>query len=341
MSQRKNLKQYDDLNHSDLSKQDKIHKFIINAGFEQFRVEAILGDASNREYYRIITLNNSFILMDDSADFDSLQPFINMDNLLLTNGIRAPIIIASDIEKGLLLLEDFGNDSYTKYLIKHPEDEIKLYENATDVLVKLYSLGSDMNLPIQNIQLLNKGIDSFLEWYVKSRIPSVIYREVSDELYRIFNKLYPQLSSLKKVLVLRDYMADNLFWLGDGADVRGVGVIDFQDAVLGSPVYDLVSLLEDARRDVDLRAVQAAKKRYLSMIPEIKEDTFNTSYAILSAQRNLRIIGVFHKLVIAYKKPKYGTYFPRIWGHIESNLDNPLMAELKNWFIKYDLFGKE
>ncbi len=340
MSHRKNLQQYDDLNHSDLAKQDIIHKFIINSGFEQFRVEAIPGDASNREYFRIHTLTNSYILMDDSTDFDSLQPFINMDNLLLTTGVRAPIIVASDLENGLLLLEDFGNNSYTKYLATHPKDEIKLYEYATDVLVKLYSLGSEINLPQQNIQLLNKGISSFLEWYVKSRIPAVIFQEVSDELYKIFDRLYPKLNALKKVLVLRDYMADNLFWLDSEDGIKGVGVIDFQDAVIGSPVYDLVSLLEDARRDVDSKAVIAAKERYLSKIPEISKDDFNDSYTILSAQRNLRIIGVFHKLVIAHKKPKYSIYFPRIWGYIGNNLENPLMAELKNWFIKYDLFGK-
>jgi len=341
MSQLKNIKQYDDLNTSDLAKQDKIHQFLINAGIEQFRVESIPGDASNREYFRIHTVSNTYILMDDSADFDSLQPFINVDNLLLTHGIRAPIIMASDLENGFLLLEDLGSNSYTKYLMKCPNEEMMLYEQAVDVLVKLHTIGSEINLPAQNSILLSKGINSFLEWYVKPRISAAIYKEVSDELYQIFEKLYPKLSSLKKVFVHRDYMADNLFWLSNGENINSVGVIDFQDAIVGSPVYDLVSLLEDARRDVDFNVVKAVKKRYLTKMPDIDSADFNDCYAILSAQRNLRIIGVFHRLVLVMKKPKYAGFFPRIWGYIGDNLENPLMIELKNWFIKYDLFGKE
>jgi aminoglycoside/choline kinase family phosphotransferase len=341
MPYRKNLKQYDDLNLNDLARHDAVHKFIINAGFEQFRIEAIPGDASKREYYRVHTLNDTYILMDTSSDFESLQPFMNMDNLLLTHGIRAPIIISSDIQQGLLLLEDFGDNSFTKYLKQSPEQELTLYNSAIDVLVATYKIGSDLKLPKQNKFLLNKGIETFLDWYVKNKIPAVIFNQVSSDLYQIFDKLYPRLPALKEVLVHRDYMADNLFWLEKGDGASRIGVIDFQDAILGSPAYDMVSLLEDARRDVDSDVVIAAKKRFLEKLPDLDKSAFDDAYAILSAQRNLRIIGVFTRLNVRDNKPKYLGYLPRVWGYVMETLEHPAMFELKHWFLKYDLFEKQ
>lgn len=341
MSHRKNLKQYDDLNISDLARQDYIHKFIIGAGFEQFRCESIPGDASKREYYRIYTVNNTYILMDSSANYESIQPFINMDNLLLTHGVRAPIIIATDQQNGLLLLEDLGQNSFTKFLKMHPDKEQELYDAAIDVLVKTYEIGSDLKLPKQNTQLLNNGISVFLDWYVKDKIPTVIFNQVSNELYQIFEKLYVRLASLNQVLVHRDYMADNLLWIEKGEGLQRVGVIDFQDAVVGSPAYDVVSLLEDARRDVSSDVVTAAKQRFIDKIPTMNTRAFEDSYAILGAQRNIRIIGVFNRLNLRDNKPKYLNYLPRIWEYIRQNLEHPALFELKVWFYKYDLIDKK
>ncbi len=332
---------YDSLVDSNLIQYDVIHEFIINAGFEQFRIESIPGDASKRLYYRVYTLTKSLILMDASADIGSMQPFLNVDNLLLTTGIRAPIVIASDVSKGLLLLEDLGGWSFTRYLVKSPEKEMELYTSAVDVLLRFHSIGDSLQLPKQSVFILKQGIETFLDWYVKNKISVAIYKQVSDELYEIFDRLFPLLSNIRHGFVHGDFMADNLLVIEGLKGVEQVGVIDFQDAVLGSPAYDLVSLLEDARRDVDSDVVMKMKNRFISNIPELNKQNFENSYAILSAQRNLRIIGVFNRLNIRDGKPKYLGYLPRVWGYVMETLEHPLMFELKKWFIKYDLFEKQ
>jgi hypothetical protein len=116
-----------------------------------------------------------------------------------------------------------------------------------------------------------------------------------------------------------------------------VGLLDFQDAVMGSPAYDLVSLLEDARRDVSDEIVQRSLNRYLAALPTVKREELLHSYAILGMQRNLRIIGVFSRLNLYYNRPKYLQYLPRIWGYVRNGLENPALADIKKWFKKYNV----
>jgi aminoglycoside/choline kinase family phosphotransferase len=337
MSKTEKYTGYDDFNLKDIVKQDEINHFIISAGFEQFRISCIPGDASRREYYRVVTLNQSYILMDASADFESVSPFINMDNFLLNSGIRAPVIIFADLSKGLVLLEDFGVNSFTKYLQKNHDRELELYNAATDLLIRTYRIKADLKLPVYNNVLLNKELQIFNDWFVKSRTHAAIHSRMKGELFQIFDRLYKQLGDLKPVLVYRDFMADNLFWLEKGSGDQRVGVIDFQDAVIGSPAYDLVSLLEDARRDVAQPIVKNCIERYLKGLPEIEKKSFEESYAILGVQRNMKIVGIFHRLHTRDKNSKYLNYLPRVWQHLNNNLKHPILSDLKDWFVRYDI----
>jgi len=335
-----NNSELDNFDTTDLYKQSALHQFIISAGFEQFRLQAIPGDASNREYYRVITLNNTYILMDASRDLASIKPFINIDNLLLNNDVRAPVIMKSDEKLGFLLLEDFGKDSFTKFLAYKPEEEAELYSAAISVLGQFSKINYDLNLPVLNENKLNSELEIFTQWYVENKMPKGIASKITAELFSIFNELYTQLGVYRQGLVLRDFMADNLFWLGSSNEDGSVGVIDFQDAALGSPVYDLVSLLEDARRDVSKEVVMKCKSEFQEYHRNVGEDAFEYVYAILAAQRNIKIIGIFHRLNLRDNKPRYLDYLPRVWGHINNNLKSPVLKDLKNWFEKYDLLSK-
>ncbi len=324
-------------NQSDLVSINLIDKFLKKSGLEHYRLIAIQGDASKRLYYRVISSDGCYILMDASKDLMSIQPFIEVASLLSRHELSSPQIFEQDIQAGLLMLEDLGDDIYTRVLEKDRSLESPLYDLAIDVLVKIFKDNIHGALPELNSVILNQGVEIFAKWFVAKNIDKNDFETAVDELYTIFTGLYKNLKQLKSVVVLRDYHADNLLYLPKRTGEGQVGLLDFQDAVMGSPAYDLVSLLEDARRDVTEEMVQRALNRYLTALPTINRQDLMLSYAILGMQRNLRIIGVFSRLHLYYKRPKYLQYLPRIWGYVRKGLDNPALADIKAWFEKYNI----
>lgn len=332
-----NLMKSEESNQNDLVSINLIDKFLREAGIEHYRLIAIPGDASKRHYYRVISSDGCYILMDASKDHLSIAPFIEVASLLIRYEFSSPRICGQDIQTGLLLLEDLGDDIYTRVLEKDPSLEVHLYELAIDVLVKIFKENLHGALPELNAVILNQGVEIFAEWFVAKNIDKTHYAVAVDELYSIFTALYKNLKQLKSVVVLRDYHADNLLYLPKRAGTEQVGLLDFQDAVMGSPAYDLVSLLEDARRDVPEVVVQHALSRYLAALPTINQEELMQSYAILGMQRNLRIIGVFSRLSLYYNRPQYLKYLPRVWGYVKKGFDNPVLADIKAWFEKYSI----
>jgi len=314
-------------------------EFLSQHGWDQALSVKIPGDASYRKYERLSQHGESRILMDAPPEKESVVSFIEVAEFLSANDINAPKILAKDTENGFLLLEDFGNDSYSKVLsgtssYADSVTEITLYEHAVDALIKLHQAQIPESLPHYNEEKLINGAMLMLEWYY----PAINNQPLSDTLQQeyiaIWKQLLPMALILPSVVALRDYHADNLMWLPERQGTDRVGQLDFQDAMGCSPAYDLVSLLEDARRDVSQEVAESMINRYLAARPDIMRKDFLAAYAILGAQRNCRIVGVFARLAVRDHNSKYLSKLSRVWKHIENDMKHPLLVPLKEWFRK-------
>lgn len=292
-----------------------IVNFLAENGLKSAELQPLAGDASHRRYIRIINTNQKFMLMVAPPDKEDTRPFIKVDEILRGVGLNAPKIIARDVEKGFLLLEDFGDDLYSKVLREGRADEEEIYLEAVKLLDKL---PTEADIPEYSEQKLLDEALLLIDWFATEAD--------REEYIEIWKKLISKLDKTKKVLVLRDYHADNLMWLPENKGLDKIGLLDFQDAVLGHPAYDLVSLLEDARRDVSPDVVRK--------ILETKTPDYLRDYFILGAQRNCKIVGIFHRLKKRDGKDNYLKFLPRVWGHLRGDLEYPALSELKIWFEK-------
>jgi hypothetical protein len=306
----------------------------------------LAGDASFRRYERLLDADRRAVLMDAPPEKEEVRPFWAIAHYLRGAGYSAPEITAVDLDASLLLLEDLGDDLFSRVVRDDPQCEVPLYEAAVDFLIDLHGEpapsvvglpdGSEYPVPAYSEELLLSEAMLFVDWYLpeiqETRVTSTDRRAFTE----IWKGLFGQIPQTPKVLVLRDYQADNLIWLPQRAGVARVGLLDFQDAVIGSPVYDLVSLLEDARRDVAPSLAAAMIERYLDKAT--KRDSsfdageFRSAYRILGAQRNTKIIGIFARLWKRDGKPGYLDLIPRVWGLLGGDLAHPALTEARDWF---------
>jgi len=291
-------------------------------GWEGAQVSPVAGDASFRRYFRVACAKRGkAILMDAPPPHEDPRPFIHMAQYLNGHQFRAPEIFATDLTRGLLLIEDFGDRRMREHLDEHPEDETAVYRAAIDALVVLaqtppvQAQGYDIATYMREVQLLS-------EWFMPAMGLSFDVREFD----RIWIHALAPLADYQKVTVLRDYHAENIMLLDDGQQ----GIIDFQDALVGHPAYDLVSLLQDARRDVS-PALEAEMLAYYHDAAKPGAD-FDAHYALLGAQRNTKIIGIFTRLWKRDGKERYLSFLPRMWGLLERDLAHPDLAPIKIWF---------
>jgi len=289
----------------------KIDTVLASVGIKNYERKPLVADASNRRYERILANQQSYMLMIAPPSTEDVRPFIKVAEVLLKEGLNAPDILARDVENGLLVLQDFGDDSYS-HVLRNGANEIELYEAAVEVLEALPVYADDIHEYSQE-KLLQEAL-LYIDWLATDAD--------KEGFIAIWKKLIGSLSGNNR-LVMRDYHADNLMWLPDNNGVQRVGLLDFQDAVLGNAAYDYVSLLEDARRDVSAQTVATILKG--------KSEQFLLDYAILGAQRNLKIIGIFHRLNKRDGKPRYLDFLPRVWNHYNNDLRHPALAELKTW----------
>jgi aminoglycoside/choline kinase family phosphotransferase len=315
-----------------------IVKFLKKHKLGQARREKLSSDASFRHYERIYTEQKSFMLMDAPPEKEDIRPFVNIDNYLRNRGLNAPEIHAADEKNGFILLEDFGDDSFTRVLsgksalsAQYKEDE--LYLAAMDVLIQLDRSTLPQKTPDYDGELLMREVKLLTDWYLPN-VSDSFAQSAADDYIEIWDKLLHFQKVGEDVVVLRDYHADNLMWLPERNGVHNIGLLDFQDAVIGSPVYDIISLLEDARRDVSIETVNACINHYLDARKSIDRADFMATYAILAAQRNCKIIGIFARLAIRDQKTRYINYLPRVWQHLEKGLLHPVLAPLNFWFEK-------
>lgn len=299
-----------------------IQAFIARCGWANSRIAPLAGDASNRRYLRLKRADGTgCVLMDAPPEKDTgMGAFITLTEHLRQVGLRPPALIAADTASGLLLLEDLGDALFGRLLAAQPELEEDRYADATDVLVALHRTPPPKCLQRFTPQVMAELTSLISAWYApESRAGAAL----QDSLRTTLEGLAP----MQDVLILRDYHADNLIWLG-GHGPDAVGLLDYQDAVSGHPAYDLVSLLKDARRDVSPAVEDAMLTRFLKATGHDPAE-FRRAYAALGAQRNLRILGVFARLRKRDGKHGYLPLMPRVWDHLQACLAHPDLSTLR------------
>jgi aminoglycoside/choline kinase family phosphotransferase len=302
--------------------------FLASCGWGGAQILPLAGDASFRRYFRVVEGGRTAVLMDAPPPHEDPRPFVAVAEWLWSVGLSAPQILARDLDKGLLLLGDFGDWRLREFLDEDPARERELYEIATDVLVHLHQHAPMEGLRPHGLDQWIEELGLFIEWYcpaVGAEVDADGYRAAWTEV------LGPVANDgLSPVTVLRDYHAENIMLVGDRDGVGHFGLLDFQDAVAGHPAYDLASVLEDARRDVPLEIERAMIDRYVAVTEH--GEHFERAYWALAAQRNTRILGVFTRLWKRDHKPGYRQFQPRMWGLLERDLAQPHLKAVRAWF---------
>ena len=300
--------------------------FLNGAGWGDARRAPLAGDASNRRYERLTNTatGQPAVLMDAPPERgEDVRPFVRMAMYLRSLGLSAPAILAEDPEHGFLLLEDLGDDLFARVIPGQPKLEPELYRAATDALVSLHR-AAPLDLPVYDPARMTQLAALAFEKYaagINGAIDHIELKHFSDR----FEPLLQSAADGPHVVIQRDYHAENLLWLPHQDGPARVGLLDFQDAMLGHPAYDLVSLLQDARRDVPAGIEARMIDHYLEETG-LDAHLFRTAYAALGVQRNLRILGVFARLGIDYGKPWYIDLIPRVWDHVVRDLEHPVLA---------------
>jgi len=299
-----------------------LDEFLTRYGWTDAQISPVAGDASFRRYFRVNSATRGkAILMDAPPPHEDPQPFLDIAQYLTGHQFRAPEIYGTDLTRGLVLLEDFGDRRMREHLDDHPEDESQIYRAAIDTIVRLagtpaaHAQPYDMATYLREVQLLT-------EWYM----PAMGLSCDANAFDQMWVDALAPLASCQDVTVLRDYHAENIMLLDDGEQ----GIIDFQDALVGHPAYDLVSLLQDARRDVRPELEADMLAYYLTAANPGSD--FDAHYALLGAQRNTKIIGIFTRLWKRDGKERYLSFLPRMWGLLERDLAHPALASVKQWF---------
>ncbi len=296
--------------------------FLTAAGWDGARATPLAGDASTRRYTRLDRDGAQAILMQDTGGDVAL--FARLARHLTGLGLSAPLILAEDAPGGLLLIEDLGDGLFARLTAADPAREAPLYLAATDTLLDLHRHqppALDAATPGRLAGMTDLSFDCYVTQATGAPQPQA--RDACiDALQAALAAHAPETD----VMILRDFHAENLIWLPDRSGAARTGLLDFQDALQGHCAYDLASLLTDVRRDVSPETADLAIRHYVSGAG-LPDAAFRTALAVLGAQRNLRILGVFARLA-AQGKPRYLNLMYRVWRHLEADLSHPALSRL-------------
>jgi aminoglycoside/choline kinase family phosphotransferase len=296
-----------------------IAHFLEESPWQDWAKTLLAGDASARRYIRLSSGSDTAILMDAPPENgEDTQPFVEIADLLQTHGFSAPRVLAHEPAQGLILLGDLGKTDFSQLLRDSPSEEPLLYQSAADVLLKLENVD-----PPKHLKRMTPAVGAEMVAIIGTHYSLTPTEDLCAQVHHALEAFAPEANTL----ALRDFHAENLIWREGELGTDRVGLLDFQDAFVAPAGYDLASLLRDARRDV-CPTVVAATIDYFSECTNAK-GPFHTSLACLGVQRNLRILGVFARLVTELGKPRYLTFMPRVWQHIIQDLQNPALAELR------------
>lgn len=304
--------------------------FLAANGWAGSTILPLAGDASFRRYFRIVDGARRAVLMDAPPPHEDARPFVDIARWLHMRGFAAPAIHALDLATGLVLIEDFGDDRLREAVDADPSRALPLYRSAVDLLVALHR-EAPAPLAAYDRAVLHREVDLLTDWYC----PAVGIVPDQASYAAAWDAVFDVALAAQPVTVLRDYHAENLMLLGGR-----IGLLDFQDALAGHPAYDLVSLLQDARRDVEPEIEGA-------MLAHYRQQTnvgaaFDAAYHVLGAQRNAKILGIFTRLWRRDGKPRYPALCPRVWRYLERDLAHPALTPVAAWFdanIPPDLRG--
>jgi hypothetical protein len=340
---------------------EALRQFLTDAGYADAKRRRMAGDASTRSYARLIRDDGVVILMNSPRRPDGppiyhgksysaavhlaedVKPFVAIAHGLRERGFSAPAIHHADLDEGFLITEDFGSTGFIEG--DPPAPIAERYQVAADMLAALHREPLPEILPLA--PAITYAIPSFdteallveaglmLEWYLPDR-GAKPGDDLRAEFTTIWRDLLSKPAAAAKTWVMRDFHSPNLIWLEQRADIAKVGIIDFQDAVLGPAAYDLVSLLQDARIDVPEPLELALLTRYIKARRGF-DDNFDPAgfaelYAVMSAQRNTRLLGTFARLNRRDGKPQYLRHQPRIWTYLNRSLAHPALAHAREWY---------
>jgi len=338
-----------------------LREFLDASGYIDSGRKRMAGDASTRSYARLIRDDGVVILMnspqrpDGAALYngksysaavhlaENIKPFVAIDEGLRAAGVSAPAIHHFDLDHGFLISEDFGSEGVIEGDPPRPIGE--RYEAATDVLATLHAktlpetlplAGQSYDIPVFDVEALLIEIGLMPEWYLPDR-NAPLSEAARAEFFAMWRELLKKPLAAPKTWVIRDYHSPNLIWLDDRSGIERVGVIDFQDTVLGPHSYDVVSLLQDARIDVPENIELTLLSRYIKA-RRASDAAFDAAgfaelYAIMSAQRNTRLLGTFARLNRRDGKPHYLRHQPRIWTYLQRSLAHPALGFLRDWYL--------
>ncbi len=316
-----------------------IDAFLAAAGWSGAERRPLAGDASFRRYERLSRDGARAVLMDAPPPNEDVGAYHRVERLLLELGFSAPCPLAVDREAGLMLLEDLGDRTFTRALAEGA-DEAGLYRLATDLLIELHrkaapEVAKAAGLPPYDDARLIEEAVLLTDWYMPALSGAPTPDEARRDYVAAWRSVFAVARSVPDTLVLRDYHVDNLLVLEGRSGTAACGLLDFQDAVIGPRSYDLVSLLEDARRDIPGPLAAEMLERYLAAFADLDPAAFRASYAVLGAQRSAKIIGIFTRLCHRDGKPQYLRHIPRVWRLLEGDLAAPELAPVKAWFDRH------
>jgi aminoglycoside/choline kinase family phosphotransferase len=315
----------------------QIAAFLAAFGWADAARFPLAGDASFRRYCRLARNGMTTMLMDAPPPQEDVRPYIAVARHLRGLDFSAPEILAAEERTGLLLLEDFGDGTFTR-LLARGDDEPALYMLAIDVLIALHRRFDAEHAawlpPYDDARLLNEAA-LLVDWYLPAITGRPTPPALREEYLGLWRALFPVARAVPSSLVLRDYHVDNLMRIDGRAGLSACGLLDFQDAVLGPVTYDLVSLLEDSRRDIAPALVAAMRARYLDAFPSLDRAAFDDSFAVLGAQRHCKVIGIFTRLCRRDGKPRYLAHIPRLWRLLDSNFRHPVLKPIEAWLDRH------
>ncbi|WP_374385008.1 aminoglycoside phosphotransferase family protein [Dongia sp.] len=312
-------------------------QFLAQAGWGKADLRLLAGDASFRHYDRLTLDGKTAVLMDAPPPMENVRPFVRIGHLLKGMGFSAPQIMAQDEEAGFLLLEDLGDQTYTRELDAGGNAE-ELYALATDTLIALHQKVPPSELavlPVFDDARALREVQLLLDWYWPAHFGTPAPDDVRAEFVAAWQQVLPQREAAPKSIALFDFHVDNLLVLKGRAGIEACGLLDFQDAVLAPVTFDLVSLLEDVRRNVPWDLMTRMIERYLKANPGIDRDAYLAAYAIIGGQRNTRIAGTFARLLKRDGKPWYQRFMPRVWELIAHDINHPVMAPVAAWYARH------
>lgn len=339
----------------------QIRGFLDKCGFGEAQRARMQGDASTRIFERLADNGRSFVLMNaprrpdgppvrDGKPYSAIAhlaedvvPYVALAAGLRTLGLSAPEILHADHERGLIVMEDFGNERVVAGDPPAPIEE--RYAAAVDLLAALHSRKvpdslpvapqRDYRLPLYDIGAFLIEVELLLDWYlVAANAPAT--ESSAKAFVHFWREALEPIFAERSTLVLRDFHSPNLLWLATRGDIARVGLLDFQDALVGPAAYDVASLLQDARVEVPEAMEMALLGRYvrarLGTDPAFETASFTRSYATLAAQRATKILGIFARLNRRDGKPQYLRHMPRLWTYLQRSLSHPALNSIKAWY---------